>query len=76
MISPTSRMIPVETEITEEQFNDIDNVIEHRKCELRKLGRGDIELSIWLMEQLNHIKLIKEFNAPRFHSVELEEREA
>ena len=66
MITPTSRMIPVETEITEEQFRGIDDIIEERTKELDKIGRRDIEWSLWLQEQLNHIKLIKEFNAPRF----------
>lgn len=66
MISPTSRMVPVETELTAEQFEDIDNVIKERTEELKKLGRKDIEMSLWLMEQLNHIKKIREFNAPRF----------
>ena len=39
MISPTSRMIPVETELTEEQFNGLAEVIEIRTEELKELGR-------------------------------------
>jgi len=59
-------MIPVDTELTEEQFNGIHAIIKERQKELKKLRYGDISMSIWLMEQLEHIKKIRDYNAPRF----------
>jgi hypothetical protein len=69
MISPTSRMIPIETKITKEQWLGLPEIIAIRQRELSKLRYGDAEMALWLMEQLEHIIKLRDYNEPRFAKV-------
>jgi len=62
-ITPTSRMIPWNTELSDENYKKlVDIVIPQRREELGKLKMGDIEESLWLMEQFEHIKKLQFYN--------------
>jgi len=62
-ITPTRRMIPWNSELSDENFKILSEiVIPQRRKELRKLKRGDVEESLWLMDQFEHIKKLRFYN--------------
>jgi hypothetical protein len=58
-----SNMIPTTTELTDEQYDTLKNqIIPRREKYLRKLTIHDLEASLWLMGELDHIKSLLKFN--------------
>ena len=69
MISPTSGYIPIDTELTKDQFMQLKGIIESKQKKLSKLKQWDTELSLWYMEQIEYLNLLYHFNVPRFIQV-------
>jgi hypothetical protein len=65
-MSPTSKYIPINTELSKEHFVKLKGTIEYKQKQLAKLKQGDIELSLWYMEQIEYLKQLYQFNIPSF----------
>jgi len=57
------RMIPINSNITREQWESLDESIAWRKKSARK---GDLESSLFLMEEIEHLSGMKEYHRERF----------
>ena len=67
MTSPTSRYIPIDTAITQEQWDALNDIIEAKRVELRKVPFNDPESSLWVMEQLEYFREMKRYHAHRYN---------
>jgi hypothetical protein len=65
-ISPTSRYIPIETEINQEQWDALDGMIEAKRQEVKACRYDDPESALWFMEQLEYFRAMKEYHKHRF----------
>lgn len=64
MISPTSKFPPVNAKICHRDWSLTCWLIKKKTKELRKIKRGYFDESLWLMEQLEHLKALKQNNLP------------
>lgn len=56
-------MIPSTTTLNEDQYKVlVEYSIPSREERLAKLKVGDIEESLWLMDELSHLREMKEYN--------------
>jgi hypothetical protein len=63
MTSPTSRFIPSDTFMSEDLITNLrDNLLPLKKKDLASLKMGDVESSLWLMEQIEHLTKLLRFN--------------
>ena len=57
------QLIPTNTKLTDEQLKMVQEVaIPERKKELGKLRQGDIEASLFLMDELYHLRELRDNN--------------
>jgi len=58
-----ARMIPADTLITDKQFKTLKELsIPSRAKKLGKCKIGDIESTIWLMQELEHLRKLEKYN--------------
>tara|TARA_R110000822_G_scaffold110654_3_gene240907 strand:+ start:12310 stop:12516 length:207 start_codon:yes stop_codon:yes gene_type:complete len=63
MNGPSDKMIPSTTTLNEDQYKVlVEYSIPSREERLAKLKVGDIEESLWLMDELSHLREMKEYN--------------
>jgi hypothetical protein len=56
-------MIPIESMLTDEQLKSVkERSIPDRQKDLKKCRYGDIEMSLWLMGEIQHLKLMVVYN--------------
>ena len=57
------QLIPTTTKLTDQQLKTLsDIVIPNRIEELKKLRFGDAEYALWLMDELEHLKELRDNN--------------
>ena len=56
-------LIPINTELTKEEYNILLDIIKRSIQDLRDLPNGYIELSIWGMQRLEHLKALRDNNS-------------
>ena len=61
MISPTSKYIPIEIKLLPYQVEGLKKTIEEKTKELKKCRRGDWGLSLWLMEELEYLRKMLDY---------------
>lgn len=61
--NPSDRMIPFTTFLPDDKFQQLPIIIKNRTRELKKMDGSNPELSLWLMDELDHIRRLYEFNA-------------
>jgi len=62
MISPTSKFPPVNAKLCHRDWSLTCWLLKEKTKELRKLKRGYVDESLWLMSQIGHLRALKDNN--------------
>jgi hypothetical protein len=65
-MTPTSRYVAIDSNISQKQWDVLSEVIANKQKELSKCRYGDIEATLWLMEQIEYLKEMYRYHKERF----------
>lgn len=64
MTSPTSEFPPVNARLAFRDWSLVCWLIKEKTQQLQKTKRGQVGKQMWLMEQVRHLRVLKENNLP------------
>jgi hypothetical protein len=63
---PSDRYISADTKLNGEQMAILLLHIKRKEDKLRRIPRGEFELILWEMDQLEHVRNLRDFNLKEF----------